>query len=147
MMKGRAKKIFLTLLLGMVATIMGLFVGCGKSKKPNVEPEQAVYALTTDELSVEMSIFDTKKLEVKAYKNEILVANPSLEWESSDTNILTVNNGIVTPVTKGSAKVIVSYESQLLEIAVIVTEAGETPILHVECDTVDLLVNSDPFPL
>lgn len=146
-MKAKITKIFAVISLFLLVVVSGVFVACGKKdSKPQYE-ENVEYTLSAEELTVNMSIFDTKTLEVDAYKNSVLVANPALSWESSDETVLTVNNGVLIPIKCGEANIIVSYETESLSIKVIVDEAGETPILQVSTDKIDLLVTSDPFPV
>ena len=67
---------------------------------------------------------DTKALTAKAYIGLAEQTDAVLSWESSDDKIATVENGVVTGVANGSARITVRYEEAAATVNVSVVAAA-----------------------
>jgi hypothetical protein len=70
----------------------------------------AVSPASTPDLPIFVKMGQPVYLDVNASdgKNNILITYASLSWESFDTTVCTVTNGIVTPVAPGSTSILVT---------------------------------------
>ena len=76
---------------------------------------------------------NTNSLTVGVGEDETLVAtitngSGSVTWSSNNTSVATVNNGVVTGVSKGNAIITASYSGVSTTCSVLVTDDGEEPV-------------------
>lgn len=71
-----------------------------------------------------IAIDNSAELKYTAYKNATPVENPSVAWTSSDTNIVTVENGKISAKGYGTATVTATYEGATATISIKVTITG-----------------------
>lgn len=65
-----------------------------------------VFSLGEGVLEVDPTVADSLRLELTSNYGAFLnIESAAIVWESKDTNIVTVENGVMTPVNKGTAKV------------------------------------------
>ena len=97
--------------------------------------EQTEISLSLDKESVSLSIFETATLTASTDSTE------ALTWASSDNNVLTVAEGVITPVSVGTAKVIVSVGGKTDECEVTVTAPTEGIVAGLDEVSLTLNVN------
>ena len=81
-----------------------------KSVKATVNVTLRVNKMKLSHTSVLLPIGKTKKVSATVQYGLTKIENPSLVWESSDTTVATVENGVITAVSNGKANVTVTYE-------------------------------------
>ena len=93
-------KNFRTLILSLLLVLSLAFVGCGlmpeipdSNNEPPVEP---VVSINISDFNLNMEVGDSYTLVVSV--NPSNATDKSLTWTSSDTSVVTVNNGTVTAI-------------------------------------------------
>lgn len=117
------KKSICVFLLGMVLLLSLFFVpGCKKKeeiidpakteeKKKNVES----ISLSKDDLSLYIGE-DITKLEISVYPADAVYSD--IEWSSSDTNIATVTDGVITPISEGEVEITASIAGKVCSCSI-----------------------------
>lgn len=86
----------------------------------NYWSHQHVYTVDIQNSDPTLHVNDTLTLNVIATDNSIQVLSPTLSYQSSDINVATVVNGIVTCIAEGTAIITVSYNGVSDSISLIV---------------------------
>ena len=101
------KKILVSLLTFILILPMAIgLVGCG----PKIQ-----IALDKSEIVLDDSV-NSSTIVVTATEDGQAVSLEKLVWESSDTNVATVDNGVVNAVGVGNAQITCSYKGQSREV-------------------------------
>ncbi|MBR2023244.1 MAG: Ig-like domain-containing protein [Clostridia bacterium] len=143
MRKTRSK---LFAILFLVALSCLCLVGCKKedTSVPTLPQQQSTYSVELNESALSVNLFETAKLDVTAKKDGVVVANPSVEWKSENTEVATVDNGVITPVVYGTTVISVTYENVSASCQVTVADDGFVPSIVVDVEEVSLLITSEP---
>lgn len=118
--------------------------GC-KDKIPEIPEEEITYTISLDNSVLSINRFETGELNAEVKKNGIVVSMPQLEWSSTNENVATVEDGIITPVDYGETVISVEYEDVSASCQVTIANNGYVPTLEVDVDEVQLFVSSDPY--
>ena len=102
-----------------IASALCSVVGCGSESKKE-EPEMPVinYEVEVSEESLVMISGENKTLTASAYADEQADLDAQFTWGSSNTGVATVENGVVTAVSSGTAYITVKYENVTDVVAV-----------------------------
>ncbi|MBR2023473.1 MAG: hypothetical protein IJ996_03050 [Clostridia bacterium] len=134
------KKLLYAGLLAMVFVVCAFCVACKENTEkpsPNENVPSIVSSIALNQSSITMNVYDSERLEATLVQLE-----GQVEWMSSNTDILTVENGNVYAVGLGMATVTAQLQGYKATCEVTVTNAKEiAPVLML--DTVDLPVGKD----
>lgn len=121
------KKYLIIVLALIFALSMAFAVGCSQDNK-----------LETDKTSISINIGETANISVKNKD----VDKKELIWSSSDQTVVVVYNGILTPISIGSATITVKYKDQEAKVSVTVNNGnGLTPLMYVGDSQISLYKN------
>ena len=84
---------------------------------------QDVYTIDITESTVSLNVDDTHQLTATLTKNGTIIDNPNILWATSDSSILSVENGLIRALSSGSATVTASYEGVSDSVSVDIAEA------------------------
>jgi uncharacterized protein YjdB len=107
---------------------MLLVAGCDDSSTEPIVPGPAAEIEVGPEEVLLAAPGETAELEVTVYDEDgNLIPSPSVEWQSSDEGVVTVQDGIVTAVGEGSATVTATSGSASSSIVVDVSAPPQVP--------------------
>ncbi len=100
-------------------------VACGKRvTKATVNVAKRENRLDVSDESAMMLVGDTKQVTAKVHFGLTEVTDAVISWQSSNSAVATVDNGVITAVGSGKAEITVSYEDVSKKVAVtVVAEA------------------------
>ena len=120
-------------------TVCMLFsvVSCGKK-----EESKAEYAVTLSATELTLDRYQTGELTASVTENGE-PKDVSVTWASDNTGVVTVSNGVLTPVGEGTASVTASYEGASAACAVTVSDTGMRPVLELSESSLELVIGGD----
>lgn len=113
------------------AVVASLFVGCSDSDDPEPVPEPTLQEIVLDRETLTLNVGDEYTFKVQLLPEEI--ENVELTWSSSNTGVVTVDNGTVTAVANGEATV----EARSGEVAATCKVTVSEQVVEVESITLD----------
>ena len=124
------------------------FAACKQDEEedePTVPETESVYTIQMDKSSLSINRFETGELRAIVHKDGIVMASPTVEWSSANEEILTVEQGVITPVDYGTTTVSASFENQTATCSITIADDGYVPSLLVADEEIRLLMVSDPY--
>ena len=112
----------------LVAAVLAI-AACSDKKKENAEPQGPAVVVTLSESELTLTKDQTAQLTCKA---EGLGDGAELFWRSQDAGIVTVKDGLVTPVAGGRTQVIAGWHQYRDTCDVFVDVPLESIVLNVE---------------
>ncbi|MDR2383366.1 MAG: DUF4374 domain-containing protein [Prevotellaceae bacterium] len=97
------------ILAGFIGCLTLSLVSCNKDDDNKTETEIPVTSVSLDKDSINLPINGTYQLLATVLPEN--ATNKNLQWNSSNTSIATVNNGIVTGVAAGTSTITITSES------------------------------------
>ena len=132
----KTRKLLIALLSFVLLVSMSLgLVACG----PTISVELSESTLTLKERS------NAYQLTAVVKENDVAVSNPALTWASSDSAVVTVDDGLVAVVGLGSADITVTYNGKSATCAV--TVEASTFAISLDQTTLALKDRSNPVQL
>ncbi|MDR2026560.1 MAG: Ig-like domain-containing protein [Prevotellaceae bacterium] len=125
------KKSFLMKMFVCLFTVTALYA-CGNDEKEKKDEIIAVTGVTLDQSRFTLAVGDSKTLTAVVSPDN--ATNKEVRWSSSDTEIATVDNGVVTAVAEGSASIIVTAvdgeKTAEAPVLVLITASAEEFAAH-----------------
>lgn len=122
------KRVWLPVLMTALLSIAVVFIGCNKNI-PAPTPEAAVVRL--DASSLLLDVYETQQLTATVTGTEAAVI-----WSSSDGEVATVQDGLVTAVSEGEATVTARAGDARAVCVVTVYNSNTAPVLQIDRNSV-----------
>ena len=126
------KRAWVPVLMTVLLSIAVVFTGCNKNETeqtPEPTPEPAAVRLDTN--SIELDVYETRRLTATVTGTEAAVI-----WSSSDGEVATVQDGLVTAVSEGEATVTASAGDARAVCVVTVYNSNTAPVLQIDRNSV-----------
>lgn len=126
----KMKNIIKSLFAVVLALVMLCGVACGESKEPQYDirpdPGQQTEFLSLTQSNLNLTVGEIK--EIKAAHS--IIAGQTLEWESDNEQVATINNGSIEAINVGKANIIATYGNLTATCAINVSfHPTEQPII------------------
>ena len=96
----------------LVLSIAG-FAACNDDNGNKTENDE--FKMVLSQTEKEIGVDESFDITVQVYKNDVLIENPQITWESDNAQIATVENGKVTGKGLGKAVISATYEDVIRE--------------------------------
>lgn len=127
-------KKFKVFALILACALVFLFTACDNGETGEQQPQASVTISTP---SASLDLYDTLQLSATAENTE-----ESIAWSSSDPSRASVENGLVTALAVGTARITASAGGASAVCTVTITDSQAAPVLSVSDNDVQLEVGS-----
>ena len=126
------KRAWVPILMAVLLSIAVVFTGCNKNgTEPPPEPTPEPAAVRLDTNSIELDVYETRRLTATVTGTEAAVV-----WSSSDDEVATVQDGLVTAVSEGEATVTARAGDARAVCVVTVYNSNTAPVLQIDRNSV-----------